>query len=109
MSLAVRALRQDRVGADLAAPLRDDETAWLDADSGDVVGLGLGAPPRRAARLRHPAVLVTSQRILDVTSAAQCQHLCAVSATRITGIRGNVGTATLAQLRETIAVILDLP
>jgi hypothetical protein len=34
VSLAVRALRQDRVGVDLAAPLRDDETAWLDADLG---------------------------------------------------------------------------
>ena len=34
VSLAVRALRQDRVGADLATPLRDDETAWLDADLG---------------------------------------------------------------------------
>ena len=34
VSLAVRALRQDRVGADLATPLRDDELAWLDADLG---------------------------------------------------------------------------
>jgi predicted transcriptional regulator len=34
VSLAVRALRQDRVGADLAAPLSDDESAWLDADLG---------------------------------------------------------------------------
>lgn len=34
VSLAVRALRQDRIGADLAAPLRDDEAAWLDADLG---------------------------------------------------------------------------
>jgi predicted transcriptional regulator len=34
VSLAVRALRQDRVGADLTAPLRDDEGAWLDADLG---------------------------------------------------------------------------
>ncbi|MFT7650578.1 MAG: putative transcriptional regulator [Candidatus Poriferisodalaceae bacterium] len=34
VSLAVRALRQDRVGANLAAPLRDDELAWLDADLG---------------------------------------------------------------------------
>lgn len=31
---AVRALRQDRVGSDLHAPLRDDEVAWLDADLG---------------------------------------------------------------------------
>lgn len=34
VSLAVRALRQDRVGADLAVSLRDDEVAWLDADLG---------------------------------------------------------------------------
>lgn len=34
VTLAVRALRQDRVGSDLAAVLRDDETAWLDADLG---------------------------------------------------------------------------
>jgi hypothetical protein len=34
VTLAVRSLRQDRVGADLAARLRDDETAWLDADGG---------------------------------------------------------------------------
>lgn len=110
--------------------------------SGDVVDLELGAPEGREAGFRHPAVLVTAQRILDaapsvvhvvpltrtlrsfhsevmiepdetngldVASAAQCQHLRAVSPTRITGIRGNVGVATLAQLRETIAVILDLP
>lgn len=34
VTLAVRALRQDRVGADLATPIRDDEAAWLDADLG---------------------------------------------------------------------------
>ena len=34
VSLAVRALRQDRIGADLATPLRADETAWLDGDLG---------------------------------------------------------------------------
>jgi hypothetical protein len=34
VTLAVRALRQDRVGADLSAPLRRDEAAWLDADLG---------------------------------------------------------------------------
>jgi hypothetical protein len=34
VTLAVRALRQDRVGNDLTAPLRDDEAAWLDADLG---------------------------------------------------------------------------
>ena len=34
VTLAVRALRQDRMGSQLARPLRDDETAWLDADVG---------------------------------------------------------------------------
>lgn len=34
VSLAVKALRQDRVGADLSTALRDDELAWLDADLG---------------------------------------------------------------------------
>jgi hypothetical protein len=34
VTLAVRALRQDRVGADLADPLREDESTWLDADLG---------------------------------------------------------------------------
>lgn len=34
VALAVRALRQDRTGAELTAPLRQDETAWLDADLG---------------------------------------------------------------------------
>jgi len=34
VSLAVRALRQDRMGNELSAPLRRDESAWLDADLG---------------------------------------------------------------------------
>ena len=34
VTLAVRALRQDRIGADLAVPLRDDEVLWIDADLG---------------------------------------------------------------------------
>lgn len=34
VSLAVRALRQDRMGAELTATLREDETVWLDADLG---------------------------------------------------------------------------
>ena len=46
---------------------------------------------------------------LDVTSAAQCQHIRAIAPTRITDIRGNVGVTVLAQVRETIAMILDVP
>jgi hypothetical protein len=34
VSLAIRALRQDRVGKELSTPLREDEAAWLDADLG---------------------------------------------------------------------------
>jgi mRNA-degrading endonuclease toxin of MazEF toxin-antitoxin module len=46
---------------------------------------------------------------LTVRSAAQCQHLRAVSTGRIVSARGNVGPATLAQIRETIALMLDIP
>ena len=110
--------------------------------SGDVVDLDLGAPEGREVGFRHPAVVVTAQRILDaspsvvhvvpltstirrfhseillvpdehngltVESAAQCQHVRSVSPRRILQVRGNVGAEALAQLRETIAVLLDLP
>jgi mRNA interferase MazF len=110
--------------------------------SGDVVDLDLGTPEGRAAGFRHPAVVVTAQRILDpspsvihvvpltstirqfhseivltpddgnglsVESAAQCHHLRSVSTARILQVRGNVGGAALAQIRETIAVLLDSP
>jgi mRNA interferase MazF len=110
--------------------------------SGDIIDLDLGVPEGREAGFRHPAVLVTAQRILDSdpsvvhvvpltttirrfhsevviepdeanglveVSAAQCQHIRAVSRGRIVTIRGNVGATLLAQVRETIAVILDLP
>ena len=45
---------------------------------------------------------------LAVTSAAQCQHLRAVSPRRITTARGNVGPAGLVQIRQAIATVLDL-
>lgn len=110
--------------------------------SGDVVDLDLGTPEGREAGFRHPAVVVTAQRILDaspsvihvvpltstirpfqseivlapddanglsVESAAQCQHLRSVSSRRILATRGNVGAAALTQMRETVAVLLDIP
>lgn len=46
---------------------------------------------------------------LDASSAAQCQHLRSVSTERLVGRRGNVGPRLLAQIRETVALILDLP
>lgn len=45
---------------------------------------------------------------LDTTSAAQCQHIRAVATQRVRDRRGNVGPVVLAQLRETLAVLLDL-
>ncbi|HEU0089607.1 MAG TPA: type II toxin-antitoxin system PemK/MazF family toxin [Pseudonocardiaceae bacterium] len=112
-------------------------------NSGDVVhlDLDLGLPSGREAEFRHPAVVVTAQRILDARpsvvhvvpltsrirrfgsevgidpdasngleqpSAAQCQHLRAVSTGRIEQVCGNVGTQALAQVREVIGLILDL-
>jgi mRNA interferase MazF len=46
---------------------------------------------------------------LRVPSAAQCQHVRAVASTRLGPVQGNVGTAVLRQIRETLALILDLP
>lgn len=46
---------------------------------------------------------------LATRSAAQCQHLRSVSTSRITSARGNVGVQVLTQMRETLAVLLDLP
>lgn len=34
VALAVRHLRQERLGHELTAPLREDEAAWLDAELG---------------------------------------------------------------------------
>lgn len=45
---------------------------------------------------------------LDRPSAAQCQHLRAVSTGRIDKVCGNVGTQVLTQVREVISVLLDL-
>jgi mRNA interferase MazF len=46
---------------------------------------------------------------LSVESAAQCHHVRSVSPRRILEVRGNVGGAVLAQIRETLAVLLDIP
>lgn len=46
---------------------------------------------------------------LDNTSSAQCQHVRSVSVARVKSTRGNIGTIHLAQIRETIALILDVP
>lgn len=46
---------------------------------------------------------------LESTSAAQCQHIRAISTARVHAVRGSVGPSALAEIRETVAIVLDLP
>jgi len=46
---------------------------------------------------------------LEARSAAQCQHVRAVSTGRVDNVRGNVGPLVLSQVREVLALIFDLP
>ena len=68
-------------------------------------------PLTSTIRSFHSEVLIEPDAVngLRVASAAQCQHMRAVSPGRIVEIRGNVGAAVLTQVGETIALILDLP
>lgn len=95
------------VGADLTAPRRTDEVASLDAGPSVVQVV----PLTWAVRSFHSEVVVEPDESngLDAISAAQCQHIRAISPHRVISVRGNVGPTVMAQLRETIAVILDLP
>ena len=45
---------------------------------------------------------------LGVDSAAQCQHIRSVSVERVEDVRGNVGGATLSEIREVVRLILDI-
>lgn len=45
---------------------------------------------------------------LTVASAAQCQHIRAVATSRVEESVGNVGPVALSQIRDTLAVLLDL-
>lgn len=45
---------------------------------------------------------------LSVPSAAQCQHVRSVASSRCGAPVGNVGPAALAQIRSTLALILDI-
>jgi mRNA interferase MazF len=41
-------------------------------------------------------------------SAAQCQHIRSVSLERVESVRGNVGAATLAEIRDVLGLVLDI-
>lgn len=45
---------------------------------------------------------------LATVSAAQCQHVRSVATTRVQERTGNVGPVVLAEVRETLALLLDL-
>ncbi|MDJ0664386.1 MAG: type II toxin-antitoxin system PemK/MazF family toxin [Acidimicrobiia bacterium] len=42
-------------------------------------------------------------------SAAQCQHIRAVSTMRVDQVTGNIGAAAVSQIRDTLGLILDVP
>mgnify|MGYP001815017685 CR=1 FL=1 len=46
---------------------------------------------------------------LEQSLAAQCQHVRAVSPARVADTLGNVGPLVVSQIRETIALTIDLP
>jgi mRNA interferase MazF len=46
---------------------------------------------------------------LDRPSAAQCQHVRAVSIGRADEVRGNAGAVVLAQIRDVLGLIFDVP
>lgn len=103
------------------------------ADLGEPVGREAGFP-RPAVVVTAQVVLAQGPRVVHVVpvtstrrgfrsevdlepddtngltepSAAQCQHLRAVSTDRLTESLGNVGPTVLLQLRETLADLLDL-
>lgn len=45
---------------------------------------------------------------LTVDSAAQCQHIRSVSVGRVESVFGNVGSATLAEMREVLGTLMDI-
>jgi len=46
---------------------------------------------------------------LERSSSAQCQHIRAVASARLGEPLGNISTSSLAQIREVLGLILDLP
>jgi len=58
----------------------------------------------------HAEIVIEPDSIngLVTSSSAQCQHVRAVSPDRVDHVLGNVGPLSLSQVRETLAVIIDL-
>ena len=52
-------------------------------------------------------VIVAEASGLNRDSAAQCQHIRAISSSRLANNRGNVGAVDLRRIREMVTLILD--
>lgn len=67
-------------------------------------------PLTRAIRTSTTEVLIDPDEDngLRTRSSAQCQHVRSVATTRIHERTGNVGPVVLTEVRETIALLLDL-
>jgi mRNA interferase MazF len=53
-------------------------------------------------------VTADTQNGLGADSSAQCQHIRPVSIDRVDSVRGNVGAATLSEIRQVLGLILDI-
>ena len=67
-------------------------------------------PLTRTMRTSSTEVLIhpDEDNRLVAPSSAQCQHVRSVATTRIQGRTGNVGPLVLNEVRETLALLLDL-
>jgi len=45
---------------------------------------------------------------LTVDSAAQCQHIRAVSVGRVESVRGNIGSTRLSDIRHVLSLLMDI-
>jgi mRNA interferase MazF len=67
-------------------------------------------PLTRAFRRSSTEVIIGPDEgnSLEASSSAQCQHVRSVATTRIRQRTGNVGPVVLGEVRETLALLLDL-
>ena len=67
-------------------------------------------PLTRTVRQSGAEVVIAPDELnrLGVRSSAQCQHVRSVATTRIHGRTGNIGPVLLGEVRETLALLLDL-
>ena len=67
-------------------------------------------PLTRTVRASSAEVVIEpdDHNLLGARSSAQCQHVRSVATTRIHDHLGNVGPVVLREIRETLALLLDL-